>query len=403
VKPLRVSCVILILLKIIKKFKQNSLSNSVMLRRNKIIFLQPAYAHYRKQLFDILAKKHNILFVFERLKSVYPGDESPKGISYRFLDNKFKIKWIGLIYYLLKNKPDIVITSVSTSLRTIISFLYAHLFGKKLILWIIEWRKLSYKGFNLKKIYRKIRDKIGEYIIIECDALIVGGTAAYNYAVSLGKKDKEIFKALQCSNDIWGEKTSRSYTIKQNNHKYIFLYLSRIISLKGLDILIKAFSFLEKERKDVFLLIVGDGPFRNYCSKLSTLLKIKNIKFEGSVNPNSVGKVYQRADVFVLPSCFRDNFYEAWGLVINEAMSMHLPIITTNAVGAAYDLVINGYNGFVVQQNDVIALYKAMKKILELDLSELGNNSRKLFEEKNNFKEMANGFSQAINYVISQK
>ena len=84
-------------------------------------------------------------------------------------------------------------------------------------------------------------------------------------------------------------------------------------------------------------------------------------------------------------------------------MSMHLPIITTNAVGAAYDLVINGYNGFVVQQNDVIALYKAMKKILELDLSELGNNSRKLFEEKNNFKEMANGFSQAINYVISQK
>jgi len=90
-------------------------------------------------------------------------------------------------------------------------------------------------------------------------------------------------------------------------------------------------------------------------------------------------------------------------LVINEAMSMHLPIITTNAVGAAYDLVINGYNGFVVQQNDVIAMYKAMKKILELDLSELGNNSRKLFEEKNNFKEMANGFSQAINYVISQK
>ena len=84
-------------------------------------------------------------------------------------------------------------------------------------------------------------------------------------------------------------------------------------------------------------------------------------------------------------------------------MSMHLPIITTNAVGAAYDLVINGYNGFVVQQNDVIALYKAMKKILELDLSKLGNNSRKLFEEKNNFKEMANGFSQAINYVISQK
>ncbi len=48
------------------------------------------------------------------------------------------------------------------------------------------------------------------------------------------------------------------------------------------------------------------------------------------------------ADVFILPSTT-----ESWGLIINEAMDFGLPIITTNQVGAAPDLVRHGENGFI--------------------------------------------------------
>ena len=119
------------------------------------------------------------------------------------------------------------------------------------------------------------------------------------------------------------------------------MYMSRIIPRKGLDVLIKAFSLLRRKRSDVSLLIGGDGPFRQYCEKLLKSMKIPDVSFAGSITPQSVIDIYQQADVFVLPSYLKGNQYEAWGLVINEAMSMSLPIITTTAVGAAYDLVVD--------------------------------------------------------------
>ena len=81
---------------------------------------------------------------------------------------------------------------------------------------------------------------------------------------------------------------------------------------------------------------------------------------------------------------------------------MSLPIITTKAVGAAYDLVIEGYNGCIVEDNDVMNLYKAMERIINLDFVQMGLNSRSLFEKKNDFIRMADGFSLAIEHAISK-
>jgi glycosyltransferase involved in cell wall biosynthesis len=85
--------------------------------------------------------------------------------------------------------------------------------------------------------------------------------------------------------------------------------------------------------------------------------------------------------------------------VVNEAMSMGLPIITTTAVGAAYDLVIDGFNGFIVSPGNDADLCKAMERIINLDYVNMGRNSRLLFEKKNDFNRMAKGFSSAIQHV----
>jgi hypothetical protein len=53
-----------------------------------------------------------------------------------------------------------------------------------------------------------------------------------------------------------------------------------------------------------------------------------------------------------------------------------------------------------VPENNSDELYQAMNTILKYDLNQMGNNSRKIFEEKNNYIKMANGFSNAIDYVI---
>jgi glycosyltransferase involved in cell wall biosynthesis len=367
----------------------------------KILFLQPSYAHYREDLFAILSDRLAIHFLFDKSKSIYPGNEKPKNLRCDFIDKKFKSHLIGLAYYLYKYDFDIIVSSVSNSRRTIISFLYSAIFRKKFILWILEWQKPAYRGSATKKMIKRFRQLISRKIINRSNALIVGGTAARNYALNVGFNAKNIFTAFQCSKDI-----NRQGTYFQKNlhikAKYTFLFLSRIIPWKGLDILIRAFHLLKQERNDIALLIAGDGPSKKYCFNLAESLKILDVEFIGSIIPSRTNEIFKKADVFVLPSRELDGYHEDWGLVVNEAMSMKLPVIATTAVGAAFDMIVDGHNGFIVKENSVGELYQAMSNILKCDLIQMGNNSRKIFEEKNNYIKMAKGFLDAIDHVAKQ-
>lgn len=369
------------------------------MKKKEIIFLQPGYAHYRDKLFYIISDIHDVLFLFEKSKNTYPGNDRPKKIQHIFLDEEYKFTWLGLIQILIKNKPDIVITSVSRSMRTVISFLYSIIYNKKHILWILEWRHLEYPKNNIINVLKKVKCFICVKIIKYTDALVVGGTAAYNYVLSLGADTKKIFIALQCAEDLLTSGTGIKN--KMENDKKTFLYLGRIISLKGLDILIRAFAELEKD-EEVHLIVAGDGPYKKYCEDLSKSLDVHNISFIGEILPKETAMVYRRADVFILPSRYEGNYYESWGLVINEAMCMGLPVITTWAVGASYDLMYEGENGFIVKEDSVQDLYFAMKKMLKVNLNEFGAKSRKIIDEKVNYNKMANGFLSAITFVSNR-
>ena len=76
-------------------------------------------------------------------------------------------------------------------------------------------------------------------------------------------------------------------------------------------------------------------------------------------------QLYAMADVFVLPSGA-----EPWGLVVNEAMCFGLPVIASDRVGAAADLVKPGSNGFVYPAGDVPALAQLLEQVLEDGASE---------------------------------
>ena len=363
----------------------------------KVILLQSGYAHYRDTLFNILADRHNLEIIYEQSDNTYPGMGEPKGYPHIFLDKISSFNWLGLIKILINKKPSIIIEPGSNSLRAVIAFIYARLFKKKLLLWIESWKTPTYPKNSIKFYPGAIRNFISKQIICRADAIIAGSAVSYQYLKSITDEKNKIFTALQCSNDL----QKRELPIAKPNrlNKYTFLYLSRIIPLKGLDILIKAFGLLRKKRNDVSLLVAGDGQFKPFCYKLSKSLKIPDIHFKGSVDPGMAHFIFSQADIFILPSRIIGNAYDAWGLVLNEAMSMSLPVITTDAAGASFDLVVDGYNGYLIKENSIDDLYKAMNLILDQDLSQMGENSRKTFDMKNDFKRMANGFSSAIYHV----
>lgn len=113
------------------------------------------------------------------------------------------------------------------------------------------------------------------------------------------------------------------------------LYVGRLAVEKNLGLLAEFF----KDRKDVRLKLVGDGPYRH---ELEMALGSRS-KFTGVLTGESLARAYASADIFVCPS-----ETETFGNVVLEAMSSGLPVVVTDK-WAPKELVEDGKTGFVAK------------------------------------------------------
>ena len=112
-----------------------------------------------------------------------------------------------------------------------------------------------------------------------------------------------------------------------------FITSGRLSEEKGQWHLIRAFSEITKQRNDVGLIFVGDGPLRGYLEELVNAYHIKDkVLFTGfTANPY---KIIQQSDVFVLPSLF-----EGFPNSLAEAMCLGIPCIATDFLTGARELL----------------------------------------------------------------
>lgn len=352
--------------------------------RMKIAFIHPAFRDYRLRLFEELSNLYDVTYIFT-------AQGRPVKWNYKnilIIRNSSIKAYLKLMIELLKGKNDIILSST----KWYICFPIAKITGKKFILLTEYWL------FSSDSMRDKVANFLSRLIAKNADAVIVTGTKPYESYLRMGVKDEKIFQCIQCSNDYSREPAKELRNDLGLQDKRIILYLSRIIPRKGLNYLLKAFSIIEKEN-NVVLIIIGEGPFKKECEKLANELCLKNVIFKGYVDDQV--SYFKACDIFVLPAIFLGSDYEPWGLVINEAMSFSKPIITTDAVGAAYDLVRDGYNGYVINNKNEQELYEALYKLISnVELAkQMGENSRKIFEEKNDYGKMLEAFMNSIEYV----
>jgi len=137
-----------------------------------------------------------------------------------------------------------------------------------------------------------------------------------------------------------------------------FLYVGRIIGVKNIPVMLDAFVRTFGGRDDVELRIVGKGDKLNELS--AEYSSFKNIIFAGPAYGDDLVKEYHDASALILPSS-----YEPWGLVVNEAMAAGLPVIVSDQVGAAHDLVEGRDTGFIFPCCDVAALSACMTRLVD--------------------------------------
>src|SRR6185503_9963066 len=94
------------------------------------------------------------------------------------------------------------------------------------------------------------------------------------------------------------------------------------------------------------LVLVGDGPERDDLARLASTLGVR-LTLAGDRPWEEVVEAYVAADVFALLS---DR--ETWGVVVNEAAACGLPLVLSDRVGAAGDLLRDGENGALVPVGD---------------------------------------------------
>jgi glycosyltransferase involved in cell wall biosynthesis len=158
----------------------------------------------------------------------------------------------------------------------------------------------------------------------------------------------------------------------------IILFAAKLIPKKYPEGLLEAFASVRRT-DECALLIVGDGSLRASLEEFVRKQAIPDVYFTGFMNQSEISMAYVVADIFVLPSIER----ETWGLAVNEAMNFGLPIVVSNKVGCAADLVQEGVNGCIVSAGSSQALAAALKGLVRSSekRSDLGREAKRVIRD----------------------
>jgi glycosyltransferase involved in cell wall biosynthesis len=137
--------------------------------------------------------------------------------------------------------------------------------------------------------------------------------------------------------------------------------MGRLESEKGFEKLIRAFDLVQQDCPGWKLLIVGEGSLRPELTRLVASLGLEDrVDLPGRVaNPRTL---FGRCDLFVLSS-----ESEGFGLVLVEAMSAGLPVISFDCDYGPREIITPAVSGILVPEGDVSALSRAIKKLTNDD------------------------------------
>ena len=200
----------------------------------------------------------------------------------------------------------------------------------------------------------------------------VPGIYQYEFARRLGFSPSHILTGMYSADLKLFDSVYHSSSLnKKQYYPHNFLYVGRLIELKGIKELCLAFKKLTEEKThDWTLTLVGTGSLPEEWTENT------NIKIKEFVQPDELASLAEDAGCFILPSK-----NEPWGVVLHEFAGAGLPLIASNVVGAGSAFLKEGYNGYSHQAGNINSLKDALRKIVDTSdkkLLEMSQRSNEL-------------------------
>ncbi len=192
-----------------------------------------------------------------------------------------------------------------------------------------------------------------------------------------------------------------------HDDEIVILFVGRVRGAKGIFELIYASKRLLMDRdlqgKKFRVVVAGRGPRDEEVARMAERLGLSdNILHIGYVDHTRIHEVHNMADIFCLPSIPRKYWQEQMGLVFLEAMASGKPVVST--ISGSIPEVI-GDAGVLVQPNDHMALYEALKNlILSKDARDyLVSKGKKRVEENYTIEKNSQNIRQMFRNLLAQR
>lgn len=349
---------------------------------------------WRIDVFNEMGKYYDLTIVFLNANAVgFTYDRQllldKLNVNSIFIDNGFLVGSKPFrfgIYKLLKRlKPDIVFSHEYSPTSLYISFLLRiNLVSFKYIITTSDNLIIAQSAKGFRAIARS-------YILKRANGIIVySETVKQWYKQKFTYLEIEICPNIQNPASLLQYKSEFKLIIDKHKKKFylsdtsIILYAGRLEKVKGLDLLLNAFS--KSNNIDFRLVIVGEGSVKTELKTLSNTLNLKDkVIFAGYYDLAELYAWYEMASFFILPSIF-----EPFGAVVNESLVFGCPVVASKYIGAL-DYIEENINGFVFDPLDEADFINALNSAMTM-YKEKDNNRNNLM--KHSFEDYVKSFQR---------
>ena len=230
-------------------------------------------------------------------------------------------------------------------------------------------------GYERKAVFAKYKKNLVTWLIAKLIILfetIILKNANFVYPVS--DELMELAEKRNIKNKIYSPNyidlsvfTDKHTSSNLNSERKVqVLYVGRFEEEKGLRVLLNAISLISSESNQFNLSLVGYGSLTGWIKDFLLKKKINNVKLLGKLDYSEMPKIYNQADIFILPS----HTEGSPGCII-EAMGCGTATICTE-VGECPKIIKNGENGILIPPGEPKIMSEALMQLI---------NNKKLIEK----------------------
>jgi phosphatidylinositol alpha-1,6-mannosyltransferase len=181
--------------------------------------------------------------------------------------------------------------------------------------------------------------------------------------------------------------------------------VSRLVTRKGQDVLIRGMRRVRRRVPEAALLIVGGGPAEARLRRMATEAPSGSVYFAGQVPAEDLPRYYAVGDVFAMPCRNRWSGLEVegWGIVFVEAAACGRPVIVGDS-GGARETLVDGETGFLVDGDHVAEVADAVARLLEDPplAGQMGKAGRSWVEQEHTWGESASMLARWLREAVAQ-